>query len=95
MFVGHHVAVAADQPAGAPGAAVEQQRARDGRPVPVQLFVDTGMNREGMPYGRARPWLEDLVGRESADVVGTYTMFSHDLDFDRDQLARFQELHGG
>ena len=67
---------------------------RLGRPVPVQLFVDTGMNREGMPYTRARRWIEELVQSEYVDVNGTYTMFSHDLDFDREQLARFEELLG-
>ncbi len=65
---------------------------RIGRPVPVQLFIDTGMNREGMPYTRARRWIEELVESEYADVNGTYTMFTHDLDFDREQLARFEEL---
>ena len=68
--------------------------ARLGRPVPVQLFVDTGMNREGMPYTRARRWIEELVQSEHVDVNGTYTMFTHDLDFDREQLARFEELLG-
>ena len=67
---------------------------RLGRPVPVQLFVDTGMNREGMPYTRARRWIEELVQSEYVDVNGTYTMFTHDLDFDREQLARFEELLG-
>ena len=67
---------------------------RLGRPVPVQLFVDTGMNREGMPYTRARGWIEELVQSEYVDVNGTYTMFTHDLDFDREQLARFEELLG-
>ena len=65
---------------------------RMGRPVPVQLFIDTGMNREGMPYTRARSWIEELVQSEYADVNGTYTMFTHDLDFDREQHARFEEL---
>ncbi len=67
---------------------------RLGRPVPVQLFVDTGMNREGMPFTRARRWIEELVQSEYVDVNGTYTMFSHDMDFDREQLARFEELLG-
>jgi alanine racemase len=62
------------------------------RPVPVHLFLDTGMNREGMPYQRARPWMEELGRSESTEVRGTYTMFSHDLDFDLEQLARFEEL---
>ena len=67
---------------------------RMGRPVPVQLFIDTGMNREGMPYTRARRWIEELVQSEAVDVNGTYTMFTHDLDFDREQYARFEELLG-
>ncbi len=67
---------------------------RMGRPVPVQLFIDTGMNREGMPYTRARGWIEELVQSEHVDVNGTYTMFTHDLDFDREQHARFEELLG-
>ena len=67
---------------------------RLGRPVPVHLFVDTGMNREGMPYTRARSWIEELVQSEYVDVNGTYTMFTHDLDFDREQHARFEELLG-
>ena len=67
---------------------------RLGRPVPVHLFIDTGMNREGMPYTRARSWIDELVQSEYVDVTGTYTMFTHDLDFDREQHARFEELLG-
>lgn len=65
---------------------------RLGHSVPVQLYLDTGMGREGMPYQRARPWLETLCSQESAQVVGTYTMFVHELEFDREQLARFQDI---
>ncbi len=71
---------------------IERLARRLGHPIPVQLFVDTGMNREGMPYQRARPWMEDLGRSDSVEIDGTYTMFSHDLDFDRVQLARFEEL---
>ena len=52
------------------------------------------MNREGMPYTRAGNWIEELVQSEHVDVNGTYTMFTHDLDFDREQHARFEELLG-
>lgn len=62
------------------------------RPVPVQLFIDTGMNREGMPFRHARPWIEELCSSPSVVVDGTYTMFTHDLDFDREQVARFEAL---
>jgi alanine racemase len=62
------------------------------RPVPIELFVDTGMNREGMPYRRAPEWMEALLTSDSATVRGTYTMFVHELEFDRVQLSRFQDL---
>lgn len=71
---------------------LERVARRLGRPVPVQLYVDTGMNREGIPYQRARPWIEALCSSPSVDVRATYTMFSHDLEFDREQLARFESL---
>lgn len=73
---------------------VERVARRLGRPVPVQLFLDTGMNREGMPYRRAGQWIETLCNSESAQVRGTYTMFVHELDFDRVQLARFENIIG-
>ncbi len=73
---------------------VERVARRLGRPVPIQLFLDTGMNREGMPYRRAGQWIETLCNSESAQVRATYTMFVHELDFDRVQLARFENIIG-
>jgi len=62
------------------------------RPIPVHLYIDAGMGREGMPYYRALPWIEDLIRRKSARIDGTYQMFVHELDFDREQIARFIQL---
>jgi alanine racemase len=59
--------------------------------VPVHLYLDTGMNREGMPVGRALPWMEALARQRDVRIDGTYQMFVHDLEFDRAQLQRFQE----
>jgi alanine racemase len=73
---------------------IERLAARLGRAIPVQLFLDTGMNREGMPSTRARPWMEKLGRSRAAEIRGTYTMLAHDLDFDRVQLDRFEALLG-
>jgi alanine racemase len=62
------------------------------RPIPVHLYIDAGMGREGMPDYRALTWIEDLVRRKSARIDGTYQMFVHQLDFDREQVARFLRL---
>jgi alanine racemase len=50
------------------------------------------MGREGMPYKRARPWIAEMCRRGSANVVGTFTMFVHEEEFDRVQLTRFEEI---
>jgi alanine racemase len=69
---------------------------RFGRPIPVHLYVDTGMHRVGMPYYRALPWIEDLAQSGTVEIEGTYTMFSGaktgDRDFDQEHLRRFLEL---
>ena len=64
-----------------------QKKAR--RTVPVHLFLDTGMNREGMPVTRALPWMERVTKTPNVRVDGVYQMFTHDLEFDRVQLTRF------
>ena len=71
---------------------IDRVARRLGHSVPVQLYVDSGMNREGMSYKRARPWIERLCRSDSADVVGTYTMFVHEEEFDRVQLTRFEDI---
>jgi alanine racemase len=60
--------------------------------VAVHAFIDTGMNREGMPDYRARTWLEGLAREKSIEIAGTYMMFNHDLEADRQQYARFQRF---
>jgi alanine racemase len=62
---------------------------RLGRPIAVHAYLDTGMGREGMPDHRARPWLEALCASPSIRIAGAYMMFTHDPDFDHEQLARF------
>ncbi len=60
------------------------------RRVPVHLFLDTGMNREGIPVGRAVPWMEQIAAIRDVRWDGTYQMFVHEMDFNRVQLARFE-----
>jgi alanine racemase len=73
-------------------ARLERIARRARTPVAVHLYLDTGMNREGMSYRRALPWIEDLAGRKAVRIDGTYHMFTHDLEFDRVQHARFLEV---
>ena len=69
---------------------------RTGRSVPVHVFVDTGMNRIGMPHQRATSWIVNLAASGVADIEGTYTMFSGAMrdgaEFDLEHLRRFNEV---
>lgn len=75
-------------------ARLERIASRTGRPVPIHLYLDCGMNREGMPDYRALPWVETLCNQKSAQVDGTFIMFPHVLDADRSVLERFLRFTG-
>jgi len=66
------------------------------RPIGVHLYVDTGMNRIGMPYERALPWIEDMAASDAVKIEGTYTMTAGakrgDTEFDDVQLKRFNKV---
>ena len=65
---------------------------RLGRSVPVHLYLDTGMNRLGMPYYRAGPWIRDLAAKREVSIEGTFMSFTEDQAFDPEQLQRFRAL---
>ena len=62
------------------------------RPVPVQLYVDTGMARLGIPFRRAADWTAALVSTGAVVVEGSFTAFTEEDEFDAVQLARFREV---
>lgn len=66
--------------------------ARLNRPVPVHLYVDTGMHRMGLPHERLLPWLESAALRRAISIEGTFTELVEDQEFDREQAARLIRL---
>ena len=64
------------------------------RKIKVHAYVDTGMNRVGMPYFKAKEWLAGLAGSPSTEVVSTFTDLSEDSDFDREQVSRLNAVAG-
>lgn len=65
-------------------------RAGSGVRIPAHVYLDTGMSRMGMPYHRALPWMAELAESGAFDVRGTFTAFTEEADFDREQLERFR-----
>jgi len=80
------------------GLEVARAMARPGRPVEVEVAVDTGMHREGVPLARAEAFV-DLVAGARADGVRLAGLWSHLAVADRPgdpfndrQLADFGDL---
>jgi alanine racemase len=65
------------------------------RPVPVHLYVDTGMSRMGIPYHRALPWAVEMAALPEARVESAFTGLTEDHQFDREQVRRLRELAVG
>jgi alanine racemase len=63
-----------------------------GRPIPVHVYVDTGMHRMGMPHDRVVDWLESSALRRAIRIEGAFTELVEDQDFDREQALRMQRL---
>ena len=71
---------------------LERLAARLDRPVPIHLYVDTGMHRMGIPHDRVLAWLESSTLRRAIRIEGTMTELVEDQDYDRQQTARLKAL---
>ena len=62
----------------------------------AHLKIDTGMERVGVHYYDAEPFLEESLKVRNVEIEGIYTHFANseerDLKHARQQLARFQEV---
>lgn len=58
----------------------------------IHFYIDSGMGRMGLPDYRALPVLRAAAAAGRFDVRGTFTEFSEDAAFDREQLRRFDTL---
>jgi alanine racemase len=74
------------------GDVLEREASRVGRPVPIQVCVDTGIGRVGVPHARAAALVHDLAARKSVTLQGVMMTFTEELEFDQEQLRRFVAL---
>ena len=74
------------------GDALERAAAAAGRPVGIHVCVDTGIGRVGVPHTLADALIRDLARRTGVRIDGVMMTFTEDLEFDREQLRRFDVL---
>lgn len=65
---------------------------RIGKKARVHLHVDTGLGRLGVPWKRARGYIERLAKLDGLEIEGVMTTLAEYGDFDRQQVLRLQEL---
>jgi alanine racemase len=76
------------------GPALDKVATKLQKPIALHICVDTGIGRVGVPYYQAAPLIHDLASRKSAQIHGTMMTFAEDMEFDKEQLQRFQETCG-
>ena len=74
------------------GAALDRAAQKLGRAISIQVCVDTGIGRVGVPYRDAPALIDDLATRPSLRIDGILMTFAEDPEFDGEQLRRFLEL---
>jgi len=58
----------------------------------VDIHVDTGMNRVGVPYEQALPLIVKLSSLSHTKIRGISTTLTEDKEFDQEQLRRFLDV---
>jgi alanine racemase len=74
------------------GPMLERAAAQSGRSARIQVCVDTGLGRVGVPHAQAFGLIRDLARARGVTIAGLMMTFTEDPAFDREQLARFKTL---
>src|SRR5262249_7500279 len=64
--------------------AIKQQRS-----IPIQVCIDTGFGREGVPVEQAPSLIRDLSRQKSLRITGAMMTFTEDQQLDAEELSRF------
>ena len=77
------------------GDVLDRLAARRQSPIPIQVCVDTGIGRVGVPHRAAAALIRDLAVRSSVRLGGVMMTFAEDPAFDEEQKTRFLSLTRG
>ncbi len=72
--------------------AIHEAGLKSGQRASINVHVDTGMNRAGVPVGKALGYLEMLAGLGGLRIRGISTTFTEDPEFDKRQLRIFLDI---
>ena len=61
-------------------------------PIAVQLYIDTGLGRMGMPYHQALDWAKEIATDPKLRITGTFSTLTSPADFAQEQITRFNNF---
>lgn len=59
----------------------------------VHIHIDTGMNRMGVPFKKAKSFIEKAAGLRGLIIEGISTTLTEDPEFDQEQIAQLESIH--
>jgi len=72
--------------------ALDSAAAKAGATAGIDIHVDTGLNRAGVPAGEALPLIERAASLRRVRIEGISTALTEDPEFDREQLRIFVDV---
>lgn len=74
------------------GNEIEKTAYELGKPVEVEVKLDTGLGRLGVRWDEAVPYYEDLAERNGVKVRGSFITFTESETFDEEMIRRYNSL---
>ena len=71
---------------------IQQLSNRENIPVRVELYVDTGLGRMGIPYFQAETLAAKIIAEKKIKLEGLFTTLTTPNDFAHEQLRRLNNL---
>jgi alanine racemase len=72
--------------------ALSREAAARGGRTPVQVNIDTGLGRVGVPWREAGAFLERVASLPGVRLQGVFSALTEEEDFDRVQMERFTSI---
>ncbi len=73
-------------------AKLKQLAVKTNETVLVELYVDTGLGRMGMPYDKNLDGVSDLASIPNIKITGVFSTLTTPMDFAKVQIGRFTQL---
>ncbi|WP_422351393.1 alanine racemase [Flagellimonas sp.] len=73
---------------------IKKLASQGNKEVLVELYIDTGLGRMGMPYSKGVGWIKELASTPNIKITGLFSTLTTPVDFAQTQIQRFSNIIG-